>query len=35
MIKLNDKADVFIFPGNKITVLQNGKIIEIKGVVYL
>lgn len=31
MIKLNDKADVFIFPENKIIVLQNGKIIEIKG----
>lgn len=31
MIKLNDRADVFIFPENKIIVLQNEKIIEIKG----
>ncbi|MFH1522290.1 MAG: YcaO-like family protein [Patescibacteria group bacterium] len=31
MIKLNDKADVFIFPENKIIVLLNGKITEIKG----
>ncbi len=31
MITLNKKADVFIFSENKIIVLLDGKIIEIKG----
>lgn len=31
MITLNRKADIFIFPENKLTVLLDGKIIEIKG----
>ncbi len=31
MITLNRKADIFIFPENKIAVLLDGKIIEIKG----